>query len=227
MKIKLTLLTMSAILMVLVAPGCKDNSTGTAPGDNVTVSMAKENSISKIPAEVLVLDTVKILLRDIKFSKPTGDSSNVKIGPMVIKLNLNGTPTEFAAGRIDATDYGKIKFRIHKLEDTELVPDPEFIDGFSPALRYSVIVKGRLNGIPFIYKSSKSAKQEVDFKKVLRFANDQRTNVTLFVDVNTWFLKGTAFLDPTNAANFNDIDNNIKDSFKKAYRDNDKNGIED
>jgi hypothetical protein len=45
--------------------------------------------------------------------------------------------------------------------------------------------------------------------------------------VNSWFYKGTVVLDPNNTVNKNDIDNNIKDSFKKAFRDSNKDGIAD
>jgi hypothetical protein len=207
--------------------GCKDSSTGVVPGENVSVSLAADKGLNKNAVDVIILDTVKILLRDIKFSKSLSDSANIKIGPMVIKLNLDGTPTEFAAGIIPAGNYSKIKFRIHKLEDGEVPPDPEFLEGYAQTLRYSVIVKGRYNGVAFIYKSTKSAHQEVDFKKLVDLSVDFRSNVTLSVDVNSWFFKGDLVLNPNIADNFNDIDNNIKDSFKKAFKDNNRDGIAD
>ncbi len=206
---------------------CKESSIDPQPGDNITVSLAIDKGLNKIGADTIVLDTVKILLKDIKFRQATGDSSNVKVGPIVVKLNLNGTPTEFAASNVLAGNYSKIKFRLHKPEDADVISDPEFKAGSSGDLRYSVIVKGKFNGLLFVYKSTKTATQDVNLKNSVNLTNDVKTNVTLTVNVNSWFYKGTVVLDPNNAANKNDIDNNIKDSFKKAFRDSNKDGIAD
>ncbi|MFA5806416.1 MAG: hypothetical protein WC879_17430 [Melioribacteraceae bacterium] len=191
------------------------------------MSLAIDKGLNKIGADTIVLDTVKILLKDIKFRQATGDSSNVKVGPIVVKLNLNGTPTEFAAGNVIAGNYSKIKFRLHKPEDADVISDPEFKAGSGGDLRYSVIVKGKFNGVSFIYKFTKTATQEVNLKNSINLTNDVKTNVTLSVDVNSWFYKGTLVLDPNNTVNKNDIDNNIKDSFLKAFRDSNKDGIAD
>ncbi|MDP2412446.1 hypothetical protein [Daejeonella sp.] len=206
---------------------CKDSINDSQAGDNVTVSLAMDKGLNKIGSDPIVLDTVKILLKDIKFRQSNGDSSNVKVGPMVAHLNLNGIPTEFAAGKILAGNYDKIKFRLHKPEAGDIISDPEFIAGSSGELRYSVIVKGTYNGVPFIYKSTKTATQEVNLKNYVNLNAEVKTNVTLSVDVNFWFYKDAVVLDPNNIINQNDIDNNIKDSFKKAFRDANKDGIAD
>ncbi len=212
---------------LILLTSCKDSTNNTQAGDNITVSLALDKGLNKIGSDPIVLDTVKILLKDIKFRQATGDSSNVKVGPMVVYLNLNGIPTEFAAGIVIAGDYDKIKFRLHKPDDNEIISDPEFIAGSTGELRYSVIVKGKYYGVPFIYKSTKTATQEVNLKNYVHLTNDVKTNVTLSVDVNSWFYKDALVLDPNNTANRNDIDNNIKDSFKKAFRDSNKDGIAD
>lgn len=206
---------------------CKDSTTNNQAGDNVTVSLAMDKGLNKVASDPIVLDTVKILLKDIKFRQATGDSSNVKVGPMVVHLNLNGTPIEFAAGIVVAGNYDKIKFRLHKPEAGDIISDTEFIAGPSGELRYSVIVKGTYNGVPFIYRSTKTATQEVNLKNYVNLTAEVKTNVTLSVDVNSWFYKDAVVLDPNNIDNQNDIDNNIKDSFKKAFRDANKDGIAD
>lgn len=221
--IYLTFLCTSLILIT----SCKDSTNNNQAGDNVTVSLAKDKGLNKVASDPIVLDTVKILLKDIKFRQAAGDSSNVKVGPMVVYLNLNGIPTEFAAGIVIAGNYDKIKFRLHKPEAGDVISDPEFIAGSSGELRYSVIVKGTYNGVPFIYKSSKTATQEVNLKNYVNLTAEVKTNVTLSVDVNSWFYKDTVVLNPNNIDNQNDIDNNIKDSFKKAFRDANKDGIAD
>ena len=76
-------------------------------------------------------------------------------------MNLNGITTDFAVSNIPAGVYDEIKFKLHQIEGSEIPPDPEFKDGDE---RYSVIVKGSYNSIPFVYKSKKSANQELEFE---------------------------------------------------------------
>lgn len=206
---------------------CTDSSNNPQNGENITVSIALHNALNKIGTSPIVLDTVKILLKDVKFRHSTGDSANVSIGPVVVYLNLDGTATEFASGTIAADEYDKIKFRLHKPEPGDVISDPEFTTGLSGEFRYSAIVKGTYNGFPFTYRSTKTATQEIIFNNLIVLSSSVKTNVTLSVDVNSWFYKGGLALDPDAAANHNDIDNNIKDSFKKAFRDTNKDGIAD
>lgn len=224
---KLSIYLLLLFISVNLLTGCSDSTNNPQAGENISVALAFDKGLNKTGSDPIVLDSVKILLKDIKFRQAVGDSSNVKVGPMVVHLNLNGVPTEFAAGLVIAGNYSKIKFRLHKPEESDVILDPEFIAGSSGDLRYSVIVKGRFNGVPFIYKSSKTATQEVNFKNSINITDDVKTFVTLSVDVNSWFYKDTLVLDPNNISNKNDIDNNIKDSFKKAFRDNNKDGIAD
>ena len=51
--------------------------------------------------------------------------------------------------------------------------------------------------------------------------------MTITVEPLSWFIKNGTVLNPNDEANENDIDNNIKDSFNKAFRDNNHDGIGD
>jgi len=44
------------------------------------------------------------------------------------------------------------------------------------------------------------------------------------VDPPNWFYKDNVLMDPNDSANENDINNNIEHSFKKCFRDDDKDG---
>jgi len=223
---KLTILSIAASFLMLFAfSGC-DTSENT----NATMSLSFSNNtaLPKINGGNIELDTVKILIRDIKIKSKTGtDSSSIKVGPFVIKLNLTGITTDFAIGNIPAGSYDRIKFEIHKIEASETLSDPEFREGTDESLRYSVIVKGKHNALPFIYKSRKSAKQDLKLETPVTVEENGIANLTITVDPLTWFADSTNTLDPTDPANANDIDNNIKESFKKAFRDNNHDGDED
>ena len=81
--------------------------------------------------------------------------------------------------------------------------------------------------MPFIYKSRKSAKQDLKLVNPVVVEGNGVANLTIIVDPFTWFADSSSILDPTNPANENDIDKNIKESFKKAFRDNNYDGNED
>ena len=227
MKInKLTLLsTSAAILMLFTFTACdtSENTNGT-----VSLSFSKGTTLLKTTDSAIELDTIKILIRDIKIKSKSGtDSTSIKVGPFVVKLNLTGNTTDFVVSGIPVNSYDRIKFEIHKIEASETLSDPEFREGTDESLRYSVIVKGKYNTVPFIYKSRKSAKQDLHLENPVTVDENGVANLTITVDPFTWFTDGINILDPTNPANENDIDNKIKESFKKALRDNNHDGNED
>lgn len=138
-----------------------------------------------------------------------------------------GITTDFAIGNIPPGNYDRIKFKVHKIEGSETPPDPEFKEGTDESLRYSVIVKGTYNSNSFIYKSRKSAHQDLKLETPVVVEENGVANLTIIVDPYSWFTDGANILDPADPANENDIDNNIKDSFKKAFKDNDHDGVID
>ncbi|MCJ7648563.1 MAG: hypothetical protein MUP85_08115, partial [Candidatus Lokiarchaeota archaeon] len=123
--------------------------------------------------------------------------------------------------------YNEIKFKIHKLEGSEIPSDPEFKEGEDNSLRYSVIVKGKYNSVPFVYKSRKSAHQKVELDTPLEIVENTYTNLTITVDPFSWFMNGQTEMDPRDSANADMIDNNIAQSFKGACRDDDHDGEHD
>ena len=222
----------TSAFLFLMLQGCDTTET---TGGNVSLSFSPGTSLQKVNADVQLTE-VKILLRDIKLEKESDGESEgedeteceeVKVGPFVVVLNLNGTTTDFVVNNIPAGIYDELKFEIHKLEASETPPDPEFKDGDDSSLRYSVIAKGVFNSNPFVYKSKKSAHQELEFENMLIIEDNTSTNLTITVDPYTWFYKEGVLLNPTDPANDDDIDHNIEHSFKKAFEDDDHDGEDD
>jgi hypothetical protein len=120
-----------------------------------------------------------------------------------------------------------VKFRIHKPEDLEPIPDPDFRDGESGQLRYSVIVRGSYNGVSFVYRSREGASQETRLNSPITVTDDRTVNVTLVVNPQGWFERNGQALDPSDPANVSLIDNAIKDSFSRAFKDDNKDGQPD
>lgn len=219
---------MAALISAAGFYGCGDSIT-SPQNDNLSFSaMSSADSIGD-SQNILVLDTVKILIKDIKLNVANSneDSTNFKVGPFVLFLNLSSEINTISSAIIPAGTYQKVKFEVHKLNDNEAVPDPEFADANG---RYSVIVKGSYLGNYFVYKSTKSAHQILQFPNAIPITTASSSNITMIVKPYIWFIGNGAYLDPREPSNSNDIDNNIKDNINnnfKAFKDNDRNGLPD
>ena len=211
------------LFLALLSISCSDNAT--EPNDNFSFSIAMENALPKIGTSDIVLTNVKILVRDLKLKALTGeDSCNVRTGVFMATLNMDGTVTEIALSDLPTGIYESTKFEIHKLEDSETPPDPDFSDD---STRYSVVVEGTYLGNEFFYKSRKSTHQRIKFDEPIEVVDGEVLNVTLVVNPNDWFVKNGETLDPTDGKNENDIDNLIMESFNKAFRDRNRDGQPD
>jgi hypothetical protein len=211
------------ILLSLFALTFYNGCDSTEINDStVSVIFSLSSITQKVSDGTIQLDTVKILLRDVKIKNQSGnDEANIKVGPFVVYLNLFGVTTDFVENNVPPGSYDRIRFRVHTLEDSETPPDPEFKEG---SLRYSLIVKGMYNSVPFIFKSKKSAHQDLKLETPLQIDDNSTANLTITVDPRGWFYKDNVLMDPNDPANENDINNNIEHSFKKCFRDDDKNG---
>jgi hypothetical protein len=231
-----------AFIIFLQLQGCNSNDINNPNSTTLSLSFATNQGLNKANLVAIELDTIKILIRDIKLENESDSSENdthwgmhsdtssyyrsedIKVGPFVVYLNLNGVTTDFAVNSIPAGSYNEIKFKIHKIQADEIPPDPEFKEGDDNSLRYSVIVKGKYNSEPFIYKSKKSASQKIKLDTLLVVQENSVTNLTISVDPTTWFTDGQSELDPTDSTNANLIDKNIARSFRSAFEDDDHDG---
>jgi len=229
-KFKFEILSFIAVLAFssYFLQGCGED-TVTPQADNVDFSTMSTGDSIGGDIGILVLDTVKVLIKDIKLNVANNsqDSTNFKAGPYVLYLNLASNVNIVSTAYIPPGTYDKVKFEIHKLADTETPPDRDFVDVND---RYSVVVKGRYNGISFLFKSNKSAHQKLTFPGNLQVSASGKSNITLQVRPYIWFIKNGLYLDPMDPVNESDIDNNIKDNINnnfKCFVDNDRNGLPD
>jgi hypothetical protein len=180
------------------------------------------------PTNVLVIESAKVLLKHIRFhSALSRDTADVLTGSYALNLNLAGDLSTVWAGPIPAGSYDRVRFRLHKPEDFERIPDPEFREGPAGHQRYSVIVKGTFNGRHFLYRSRQNADRDISLPAPIVVVDDRLVNVTLALDPYAWFADGTDYRDPSDSRNEAAIDDAIRSSFSRCFRDNDRNGIPD
>jgi hypothetical protein len=227
------LVALSTVLSLGVGlSGCNNNSSITAsddPDHNVSISFkAESGTVNRVTSNTLVIESAKILLKNVKFKHVSShDSNDVKVGPLVVNLNLSGSINEVMVARVPAAAYDRIKFRVHKPEDFEPIPDQEFREGLSGDQRYSLIVGGTFNDRSFVYKSRQNADQEIRLLSPITVSDNGVVNVTLVVDPYEWFRENDDYLNPAVPNNSGNIDDAIKNSFARAFKDNDRNGEPD
>lgn len=226
-KLKFTMLLLSAAVVTGIT-GCDEGGGITIPSgvSELTVSVKSDDTILDDPAAIVITEA-KILMMNVEFEKQSdGNDQLHQRGPFVLNLNTNGSIQEMGTQYIIRDNYTKIKFQFHKPEETETPPDPEFKEGTAANQRYSFIIKGTYNGSSFVYKSKQSANIVINFAQTENI-NLKKTNITVLFNKLKWFKNGSVELNPNDPQNAALIDNNLKNSFSKVFRDDNKDGQPD
>ncbi|MCB0720675.1 MAG: hypothetical protein KDC42_00120 [Ignavibacteriae bacterium] len=216
------------LLMGFLFSGCNlENVAGGQnenENENDNVSVAMKVSQSDNPSNTLSLSEAKFLITEVYFRRPDNTEGEVRIAPVVVYLDLTGRVTVATSGSIPAGTYNRLRFKVHKVEDFETVPDPDFKEGTSGSKRYSVIAKGSFNGSSFVYKSRKSINMEMTFSNPVTISAGQKVNMTISLNPYSWFFANGDYINPSSSNNENTIDDNIKNAFRHIFIDNDLNG---
>lgn len=227
-KINFTIALLFSSIALL--SGCSDMVNSPTPGSseniNIGISMKADNA-GLNHLDQIVIDDAKALIKEVEFeTEGTGEDKEIEVGPFVIHFIIDGSIRTLASSTIPQGNFTKIKFQIHKPEDNEIPPDPEFMEGTSGNLRYSFIIKGKINSVPFVFKSRKSANIVINLDNAIGIQSGSK-NVTILFSNAMWFLSNGITIDPRDPNNENEIDDNLKGSFRRAFEDNDKNGEPD
>lgn len=237
------ILTLALGSSVLLSSACSD-SVGPRGTRALSVSFSTAKvaparsisaSLSASPADSIVLSKVQLVLSNIELAKvdascrittqgQEGDCQDIEVSPVAIELPLTaGAKTAFSASIPDGT-YSGLEARISPARagsnaSSIVTAHPELADK-------SIRVAGTFGGAPFVYTTDITSELELSFSPPIAVTKDG-LNVTVGVDVNSWFLGANgARLDPRIAANAAAINANIRRSFK-AYEDDDKDGGDD
>jgi hypothetical protein len=189
-----------------------------------------------ITRAAMVLREVEIKLQDDDgcddSSSGSDDCEKFEAGPFLLELPLDGSMEQVAElADVPAGVYDELEFDIHKPED-DTGADLEFLRQHPEFKRVSIRVEGEFNGEDFVYLTDLNEEQEVDLIPPLVVdGSSSSTNVTLVVDVDTWFRRGDGSLvDPGTAnkggANEDLVEENIERSIE-GFEDDDRDGRDD
>ncbi len=223
----LIILSFFLTILLLALPACKE-STGdvisTQNDDNVSVGFYAENEGGD---NTMSITEAKFLLKKLVLKMENSDNEkDLKIGPFIVNLNLMQKVDLIAINKISPANYDAVKFFVHKPAPNDVIPDPDFTE--SNNNRYSVVVKGFYNGVPYIYKSDVTVHKKINIENsVITVDAPPAVNITIRVNPYSWFDENGTVLDPANEHNRHKIDHNIKESLKRAFKDMNFDGFPD
>ncbi len=227
-------------------------SEGTGPAGNVTrVSLSfstaagTQPSLSVVAADTmtdgqneLVLSSIEVVLREIELKRvevvecdvepePVGCEA-FETGPTLVALPLNGATAHAMTIDIEPGSYDEIEFDIHKVSSGD-PEDAAFRSAHPDLVDTSVRVQGSYNGDPFTFVTDLMDAQKYDLVPALVVVEGTTTaNVTLHLDVSSWFEDAAgALVDPASANKSQPHENLVKDNIRRsidAFEDSDRDG---
>lgn len=243
-----TFVVMLAALALLA--GC-DQATGPGAGANsvglsFTLAGGAANPAPGLFAasldlndgsNTLSIQSAEIVLREIEFERlestvdcdqavEPDDCQEFEVGPVLVALPLDGSVNKEITAEVEPGTYDEIEFELHKVEDSDidfLTAHPNFAD-------ISIRVSGTFNGQDFLYTSRLNEEQEFQLADPLVVGADSGpTNVTLSIDVSTWFVTaGGALVDPRTAVDGEPNESLVTDNIRASidsFRDDDEDGV--
>jgi hypothetical protein len=213
---------------------------GGAPG--AFFSSAASADTFALDGDELIVSKVEVVLREIELKKIStdvcdsltvgdDDCEEFEVGPVLLDLPLNGEVARLIEIQVDSGTYDEIEFDIHKVSNDD-PEDAAFRQAYPHMIGQSIRVEGTFNGDAFVYETDLDEEQEYDLVPPLMIDSlSAATNVTVRIDISTWFVDGNgALIDPATAnkgeQNEGVVKENIKNSID-AFEDEDEDGDDD
>ena len=206
----------AGLLLIAGLAGC--DSSGIDTEDSVRAEPRPQASVSEASktASHVEIEAAKLLIKTVQFSAEDGEDYTFHTSSFVVDLDLTGRANTVLVGAVPPGAWERLTFTIHKPEDDEVVSDPDFKEGSSGNQQFSVIVRGVIEGTPFVLKVRDSMRQRVAFSPPFRVRKgDGPVVVTVLADVNQWFVgRDGEALDPRRDDDVEAIADAIKASFR-------------
>ncbi len=254
-------LTMASLVLLLAAcddSGSQLTGPGSAGAGSVSLSIAAPAAggatmavgsgamfdiVQNDGASELVIQRTALVLREIELERQFDDDCDDHLpgedddceefstGPMILELPMDGSVDHVVTiNNVPADTYDEVEFEIHKPEDNT-AEDLEFIRANPDFERVSIRVEGTFDGSPFTYVTDLNEDQEYNLVPPLVVDGTEAVNLTLSIDVTTWFVApGGSLVDPTSAnkggPNEDLVEENIERSIE-VFEDDDRDGDDD
>lgn len=208
------------------------------------VSQAGDSTVISLGSDTIIVRSVEMVLREIELKRvevtecdsvaSNDDCEEFEVGPVLAALPLGAVNTEtVVAITAPPGQYNRLEFEIHKPESSDdaafIAANPDF-DGVSIRVTGTYSQGGTRS--EFVYTSDLNAEQEAFIDPPLTVADGGATNVTLRLDIGSWFLNagGTALVNPASANKGQVNESVVKDRIQAsidAFHDDDRDGHDD
>lgn len=228
-----------------------DGSALSVPGTTPTITITANGTRIERDGDVLLVSKAQLVVRNVKLKsasavcaddsddessssssssrKDDDDCVAIRVGPYLVNVPVNGADGARVAVNVPAGTYSSIRLWLHKVTSSDSAnlafrqANPDFRD-------ISLRLQGTFNGTPFIFVNDVNAKLTVPLATPL-VVGTGGDNVTVTIDLSTWFLRSSGGLYSPAAANTSgqiraQVQNNIRGAFR-AFKDQDKDGRED
>lgn len=241
-----------ALAAVAFLAACSDSSGPASAGRQVSLHLATTRGaaapvqgaalaeeILAAGSDTIVVTSVQVVLREIELKRSGAtacdtaqvedDCEELELGPVLLDLPLGAGASRQFTVPIDTGSYDKIEFEVHK---PTLGDDPAFVAANPSFDGVSIRMTGTYNGTLFSYASDLDVEQERTFNPSLTVTDLTGANVTLFVDLQTWFLNqaGDGFINPEDANKGGAFEGEVKSNIEtslNAFEDDDHDGEDD
>ena len=222
------ILLLSVVTLFVVA--CSDNSTNptnanismvaTLSNSSVTPTMNIKQRSLQSQIDEIKINSVRILISNIKMHSENDDSTTIKAGPVVYSANSDEQSYEFVNEEIPIGSFNKIKFEFHRFTPNEL---PEYQDDttfgdFATPERYTVIIEGEVitanDTTSFTYNSTITANLTFNYEPPITIEENEPIVIDFVFDTEYVFLDKGEILDPNDPKSRPHIDNNIKSAIR-------------
>ena len=242
----LPLRTRSLGVIALVATGLSACSSATDAGAragslslSVTTKQqpaASADIVIGVGASPLVVTKAQIVVRKIELMSANASATctdsdddgcaEVEVGPALVDLPLDASVKTDLAANVPAGNYTGVEVKIGPVRSGNS-RSQAFIAAHPDFAGLGVRVEGTYEGRQFTFTSDVDAAIEANFGSSVAVGGaDGISNLTIAIDVASWFRSGSTTMDPSNSANKARINSNIAASFR-AFSDDDHDGFDD
>lgn len=214
-----------------------DGSTRSAPGTMPTITTSPAGMSISRDGDVLLVTKAQLVVRNVKLKSASAVCSDddddecptFRVGPYLVDVPVSGADGARVAVEVPAGTYSSIRLWLHKVTSSDSADvafrqaNPDFRD-------ISLRLEGTFNGTPFIFVNDVNAKLTVPLAEPL-VVGTGGDDVTVTIDLSTWFLRASGGLYSPAAANTPgqvraQVQNNIRNAFR-AFKDDNRDGRED
>ena len=180
------------------------------------------------------LETASIRHDDGDDSDDDGHDSceSFNAGPYLLDLPLGPGVKRAFTVVVDTGSYNEVRFKLHKPQDNNgNTKDAAFLAAHPGFNGVSIRATGSFNGTPFTFESALTAQQRKSLVPPIVVSDSTlNVDVTIKVDVASWFRNGAALIDPSSANKGGDNEHAVRDNIRNsfgAFCDNNHDGHDD